>query len=127
MTGSLVNNMYAGMQGTPAPAVGLGATRMSYTDRDAYTIISVAPNGKSFDMQLDHAERTDKRGMSDAQDYKYTPNVNGIIEHVKLRLLRGQYRWYTYNMSTTDKGRPCTNWGSPVVVGIKDKYYDYSF
>ena len=55
-TGSLVNHLMS--QDTPiAPEIGMGATILSWTDRNAGTIVKITP--KQIHVQEDNAERTD--------------------------------------------------------------------
>ena len=94
------------------PAVGMGATLFSWSDRDAHTILSVSKSGKSFTMQEDFATRIDTNGMSESQDYTFAPNPNGYVVAVKMTK-RG---WRVGGMR-----------GQKVAVGVRDSYYDYSF
>jgi hypothetical protein len=94
------------------PAVGMGATYFGYTDRDAYTILSISKSGKGFTMQEDTATRTDTNGMSESQDYTFTPNPRGRVVTVKMT----KNGWRVGGMR-----------GHKVAVGVRDSYYDYSF
>jgi hypothetical protein len=91
------------------PEVGMGATLLMWTDTHAYTISRVSPSGKTFWMRQDAAERTDHNGMSDCQDYRYTPQSDAPEECVRMTkrgwMRRGQF----------------------VRVGYRREYYDYSF
>jgi len=91
------------------PEVGMGATLLMWTDTHAYTITRVSDSGKTFWMKRDLAERADKNGMSDSQDYKYTPQPDAPEECVRM----------------TKRGWMCR--GQFVRVGYRDEYYDYSF
>lgn len=66
--------------------VGDGGTVNLYSDRHAATVIKLTP--KEIHLQQDNAKRIDNRGMSDWQEYEYTPNPNGHIYIFKL-LKRG--------------------------------------
>lgn len=115
-TGSLVNHLYSTAKPI-APTVGLGATILSWSDRHAGTIIEVRADG-SFVVQEDNWVRTDTNGMSDAQSYQYTPNPNGstyTFEPVKRGKAKGQIR------ENGLKG------GRSVLVGSRDKHFDFSF
>ena len=63
-------------------------------------------------MQRDTAVRTDSKGLSDMQDYAYTPNPEGSISHFRLDKT-GRWR----ELLTNDRGR----------LGVRDEYYDFSF
>ena len=91
------------------PQVGEGATLYWWSDRDPYTIIKVSASGKTFWMQEDNYKRTDNYGMSDVQDYEYSPNPNGQIRQVRLTVNGWQSN------------------GQYVAVGHRRRYYDYSF
>lgn len=108
-TGSLVNHlMSGGGPGVPAVGVGDGATVLGWTDRHAATVIKVTP--KTVTVREDTAIRTDARGMTEWQDYRYEPNPDGRV-HV--------YRW-------TKKGWRSKT-GGGVAFGVRNEYYDYSF
>ena len=104
-TGSLMNHLLS--RGNVAPQVGMGVTLLFWTDREAGTIIKVNP--KTFTVQMDHAKRTDNNGMSESQEYEYTPNPNGRI--YVFRLTKKGWR---------SKGTGC-------LIGQRRQYHDYSF
>jgi hypothetical protein len=106
-TGSLVNHILAA-PAHPAPAVGMGATVLLWTDRNAATIVKVTPN--QVHVQVDHAERTDKNGMSDAQSYAYTPNPSAPVKIFR-RNKRGEY----------------VNNGDRLAINTRRTFHDYSF
>ena len=112
MLGSLVNQLCSEVSGGPVPTIGMGATLISWSDRSAYTIVSVTPSGKTFVMQRDEATRTDKNGMSDSQSYTYTPNPKAFLEKVSLRK-DGRWKLAGSNQS--------------VLIDCRREYYDYSF
>lgn len=98
---------------TIIPKVGMGATEVHYSDREPMTIIEVT--GKTVTVQRDDAKRIDSNGMSDQQDYEYTPNPNGIVRKYSLRK-NGEY------VLVGDKQD-----GMRIVIGSRRKYHDYSF
>lgn len=67
--------MYEGKQACE-PYVGMGATEMCYTDRQAYTVQKVISE-KRVVVTRDKVRRVDDNGASDAQAYEYesTPLV----------------------------------------------------
>lgn len=92
-----------------------GATECFYSDRHAGTIVRVANGGKTVTVQRDNATRTDDRGMSDAQEYKYERDSDGVETVYTLRnngkfVARG-----------SDK-----NTGTRLVPG-RHEYYDFTF
>lgn len=113
-TGSLINNIYANSI-YPKPEVGMGATKLMYTDRAAFTIIAVR-NDKTIEVQQDIATRTDSNGMSESQSYDFTPDPNGAKYIVTLRK---NGRWVV-------KGDGAKN-GTAFAIGARNQYHDYSF
>lgn len=113
--GNLINRV---MENTTSnkPTVGMGATILGYSDRHAATVVSVSKDGKSVDIQRDTATRTDKNGMSECQDYEYSPNPDAPIESYTLRK----------NGTWVREGESMKG-GTKVALGYRDKYYDYSF
>lgn len=114
MFGSAMNQIHANST-NPEPAVGMGATVLHWSDRDAGTIIEVAKNGKTIVVQLDHTARTDTNGMSDCQDYEYERDENG---RKYTFTLRRNGRWVR-------KGEDMH--GVACGIGYRKHYYDYSF
>lgn len=109
-TNSLVNHLMSGHVGGPAPEVGMGATKLMWTDRHACTIRRVSPCGKKFWMTEDKATRTNV-GMREDQQWAFE-TVDGPEILVCL----------------TKRGWRCGGVGGDGVrVGSRDHYYDYSF
>ena len=94
------------------PTVGMGATIHVGSDSYPATVIQVTRNGKRVVIQEDIATRIDNNGMSESQDYTYEPNPKGEIHIVTLRK-DGRYRE--------------TGGTTPVSIGFRRKYYDFSF
>lgn len=122
-TNSVVNALMAD-QKAPAPEVGMGATELMWTDRKAYTILSVEKNTRgvvvSAKMQADRSRRTDDNGMSDCQSYSYEADAAGKVVTIK-RTRDGRWR-----VADPRTGR--VNSASAIVrVGVRDAYYDFSF
>jgi hypothetical protein len=115
MYGSLINHI----SGTPQdmiPEVGMGATVLLWTDREPATVVSVSKSGKSLIVKGDHAERVDDNGMSEQQEYKFSPNPDAIGVEFTLRK-NGQW---------VRKGEPMKG-GQRIILGKRSKYYDFSF
>lgn len=98
------------------PEVGMGATVVYWSDREPGTIVKVSKSGKTIVVRADHAVRVDDRGMSDSQDYEYSPNPNG---HEWEFSLRKNGRWV--QVGETARG------GTICAIGYRRKYYDFSF
>jgi hypothetical protein len=109
MNGSLINTLMAESKAT-APVVGLGVTELCWTDRHAGTITRVAESGKRFWFTMDTAKRTDTRGMSESQEYTYTSNPDAPEREARL----------------TKKGWRIVR-GSPIALGFRREYHDFSF
>lgn len=114
-TGSLVNAIQGGSrQGDPE--VGMGATVLGWTDRYAATIVEVKNNGKTVVVQEDNAKRVDSNGMSEAQTYEYTPNMDAPRK-TYTRRRNGQY----VRQGESMKG------GGRIAIGYRNHYHDFSF
>lgn len=98
------------------PEVGMGVTRLGWTDRDPYTVVEIL-NDKEIVVQADKATRTDTNGMSEVQKYTFSPDPNG--RKVTLTL-RKDGRWIAKGEKS---GRHATGWR----IGERMKYYDHSF
>jgi hypothetical protein len=112
-TGSLTNHMYSrtvvAKDGEPIkPTVGVGVTMLSWTDRRPGTITKVTPC--QIHVQEDSATRIDKNGMCESQHYEYAPNPNTPV--TVFRKTKRGFR---------DRG------GRGLLIGVREKYYDYSF
>ena len=114
MTNSFVN-FVAGSSVQPEPEVGMGATILCWTDRQAATVVE-RPTPKTIVVQYDHAKRVDGNGMSDAQTYEYTPNTDG---HKVTFTQRKNGAWVR-------KGEPLKG-GQRVALGYRNHYHDFSF
>lgn len=97
---------------SPRPEIGMGVTWSVGSDRYPGTIIDISPSGKRITFQEDIATRTDNNGMSESQSYAFQPNPQGEISTASLRK-DGRWR--------------ITRSKLPVSLGIRGKYYDYSF
>lgn len=114
MVGNVMNRLMERSK-MPAPVVGMGVTETRWSDRVAYTVVEIY-NDKTVVVQEDTAKRTDLNGMSDAQDYEYTPNPKG--RKVTLTL-RSDGVWREKGV----KKRGASGW----LFGVRRAYYDYSF
>lgn len=90
------------------PTIGMGATEMMYSDRRPFTVIGMTE--KTVTVQADKATRIDKNGMSECQEYEYSPDPTGEIVVLHATKKRG---WCNKNRRFT--------------LGFRRKYFDYSF
>lgn len=97
----------------PLPVVGMGVTYGCWTDRMAGTIIEVSDSGKTIKVQADTATRIDSNGMSECQDYTYSPNPNGAIMVFKITSRKGHKAWRSN--------------GYVAGLGGRRAYHDFSF
>lgn len=94
------------------PEVGMGATEHLWSDRHAYTIIEVSPSLKTIKLQADNSRRIDTNGMSEVQEYEFTPNPKGPT---RVACLRADGRYHIGGVK-----------GNPVSIGYRDAYYDFT-
>ena len=110
--GSLQNMMMANNVSNIEPYVGCPLTECHWTDRSAGTVVEVSKSGKTFWFTYDETKRIDNNGMSECQEYSYTPQPDGPRQKVTRRR---DGRWKT------------SPGGSYVNLGYKRAYHDYSF
>jgi hypothetical protein len=96
----------------PQPEIGMGVTQQIGSDRYPGTIIEVSASGKKIVFQDDIAIRTDSNGMSESQTYTFERDPNGSIHYASLRK---DGRWKLMGSKI------------PISIGIRSKYYDFSF
>jgi len=90
----------------------MGVTWAAGSDRYPGTITEVSASGKRIVFQEDVAIRTDTNGMSESQQYTFQQDPNGEM-HIATKRKDGVWR--------------ITGGKTPVTLGIRDKYYDFSF
>lgn len=121
-TGSLVNHLYSrAVKGQPEPEVGMGATLLAWTDRYPATIVAV--EGNIITVREDNSRRVDHNGMSETQDYEFTPNPDGYESNYR-REKDGTWSLVVKNETT---GRWNKRSGNGLRIGSRDKYHDFSF
>lgn len=116
--GSFTNHVYDTAR-CVAPAVGMGATLLSWSDRHPATVVAVGPQSKAqpglptwVEVTEDEAKRTDSNGMSECQSYEFTTRPDGHRTRYTLRP-GGVYR-----VKGGDRR---------ILFGRRDKYHDFSF
>lgn len=93
------------------PEVGMGATKIGWTDQHPYTVIEVK-SARCIVVQADTSERADENGRSESQAYNYVADPTG--ETVALTL-RKDGKWRVRGEETL------------FAVGYRRRYHDYSF
>ena len=129
MTFSFPNDMMkAATRGQPEPEVRMGATVLWYSDREAGTITAVFKVGNTtyVKVQQDTFERIDKNGHSENQSYVFTPDPNGR-EFVFRRNDKCGGRWDPVDYNSKIKRWVLAKTCVGLMIGKRDKYYDFSF
>jgi hypothetical protein len=122
-TGSMVNHLYSRYAVTDIQ-VGQPATLLSWTDRYPATVVEVFKKGlyTYVVVQSDDYKRIDSNGMSEAQEYEYKRNPEGAMTTFKL--VGGKLVSVRKNKTS---GRYVRNHGAGCVIGVRERYYDFSF
>lgn len=120
MTTNSVMNMIRSQSAQPVPEVGMGATRLQWTDRTACTITRVIYDrtGSAIGVEVreDICKRVDDNGFSESQEYTYESNRDGA-QHTYT--LRKNGAWVRLG---EDSKR-----GERLQIGERASYHDYSF
>lgn len=120
-TGSFVNHLMS--QSKPVkPEIGMGATFLSWTDRNPGTVVSYDPKKKIVGITYDNAVRTDNYGMSEYQEYEFTSVPDGYVHYFKKDKI-GNWVGISWNKDTKRWNKNHKR----VIIGIRDKYHDFSF
>ena len=122
-TGSLVNYMQGNYGSRTVPAVGDGATILSWSDRHPATVIEVATDRQGrplVTVQEDNYKRTDKNGFSDMQEYEYSRNLEGSTSTWRLE----NNSWVGVYKGETGRWKKTHG---HIRMGEREKYHDHSF
>jgi hypothetical protein len=121
-TGSLINHFYSRSTiNEPEPEVGMGVTMLSWSDRHAGTIVEVNNKKRYIAVTDDHTKRIDNNGISESQEYEYTPVMDGYRNYYR-KDRKGEWRRCFFN----EKKRLVFTSGG-LILGKKESYYDFSF
>ena len=101
----------------------MGATRLLWSDREPATIVEVFTKGKTqyVGVTEDEAKRIDNNGISESQEYEFTPNPDGYVYYY-----RNSGKGWEACYKNPETGRFVKGCGS-LLIGQKGKYYDFSF
>lgn len=123
-TGSLVNHVLS-CANPKEPELGMGCTILSWSDRNPATIIDIFTKGKYtyVTVQDDHAVRKDDLGMSESQDWVISRNHKGCTRTFRRKEGETQFKGCRQNANT----KRWLNTQGVLVVGRREKYYDFSF
>ena len=129
--GSVINHLYSRMViGEPKPEVGMGATILSWSDRDAGTIVSVVEIGGSkrwlyeIEIRLDHARVVSGSGHDGSAVYEFSPEPHGGV--YVFRKERESGKWIEMRRDPLS-GKLRVSKGHGLRIGARDKYRDPSF
>ena len=115
MASGSLTNMFKSNNASQIPAVGMGCTHLMWSDRHAYTVISVSKSGRVCQIRSDKEIRTDVGGMTECQTYSFEPDPDGSVKSISLRK-DGRWREVGHGSG-----------GSVFVIGHRESYHDYSF
>jgi len=115
-TGSLVNHLYASGTGIVSPNIGDGGTIVGWSDRYPVTVVETFQKGAQHYVvvQHDNYTRTDKNGFS--------RNTNGAKNTYRLDK-KGKWRPVCIN----EHGNYVFYDGTVLLIGVRERYYDFSF
>lgn len=129
-TNSLVNHLYSRATiGQPAPVVGMGATVLMWTDRQAATITKVTElTGKQYRYEIEVTEDISKVVEGSTHDgsaeYQYQANPNGHSTTFAFSVKSSKWVSVRRNEET---GRLIQTEGSGLRIGERETYRDPSF
>ena len=106
------------------PTVGMGVTMNFYSDRHAGTIIKVKKAGKGvlIHVQQDNVKCIDNNGISESQDYEFSPNPNGPVYYYKQK--EPNTRWVQMYINPKTGRFNKTDAGG---LFVGERHYDFSF
>lgn len=125
-TGSLVNHLLAaGTLGQPTPEVGMGATLLSWTDRNPATITKVFAIGKALAVQVKQDDfKVVSGSMQDGSaEYEFSPNPTGYAWTFKF----DGSRWVQVVLNKSTGRWKKVSGGDSLRIGDRAKYYDPHF
>lgn len=109
--GSLVNAM-ADQTRSKAPEVGMGVTKIMFSDRHPYTVTKIL-SPKRIVVQADVAIRTDKNDFSENQEYEYKQDANAP----EVTLFLNKFgKWKRLGDAQ----------GPTYLIGRREEYYDFT-
>ena len=127
-TGSLVNHILSTSK-VHIPEIGEGATILSWSDRNPATVVSIEKKRNDeviiVGVQSDSYLRVDDNGLSEMQEYVYSPNPNGCVYHYRIDTTKPDAKWVRVWKSETGRWNKL-EYGN-IIFGIREKYHDFSF
>lgn len=152
VSGSVMNQIMGNNSTTPK--VGEGATKLMYSDRQAYTVVFVSEDGKTVHIRRCRAIRTDSNGAhTESQDYRYEEMPEAKV--TVLRYRNGAWRvvvkevhYINYDSLTEEQKQSAANrddayrtlklidgitkevtrfYKISILFGVRKEYYDPCF
>ena len=129
-TNSLINNIYSRMTvGAPAPTVGMGATKLSWTDRHAATVTKVTElKSKTWAYEIFVIEDKPTVVSGSVYDgsavYTFEPNPCGYADMYRMDRKSGKWVRGYINQET---GRFKQRRSGGLILGMRDHHYDPHF
>lgn len=97
------------------PVLGMGVTKLGWSDRSPYTIIEIHST-KEIVVQEDKSVRIDKNGLSEQQEWEISSDPEG---RTRILTLRKNGKWITKGVSLKN--------GDYWLIGERMRYYDPHF
>jgi hypothetical protein len=72
-------------------------------------------------VQEDDAKRIDNNGISESQQYEYTPNPDSPIQYFRNKNDSWESVYFDMDTNRFKKG------SGSILIGHREKYYDFSF
>jgi hypothetical protein len=129
-TNSVVNHLYSRMTiGAPAPVVGMGATKLSWTDRHAATVTKVTKlKSKVWAYEIFVIEDKPTVVSGSVHDgsavYTFEPNPSGYADMYRMDSKTGKWVRGYINQQT---GRFKQRRSGGLILGMRDHHFDPHF
>jgi len=129
-TNSVVNHLYSRMtDGAPAPEVGMGATKLSWTDRHAATVTKVTQlTSKVWAYEIFVIEDKPTVVSGSVHDgsavYTFEPNPSGYADMYRMERKTGKWVRGYINQET---GRFKQRRSGGLIIGMRDHHFDPHF
>jgi hypothetical protein len=113
--------------GAPEPVLYMAATITGWSDRYPATVVEIIRKGTTTMVTVceDDAKRIDKNGMSESQEYEFTFNPDGRLWHFKQTAPDTPWKQVSFNRDT--KRWILSKCGNGLILGRRNKYFDFSF
>jgi hypothetical protein len=113
--GSVINKIMEESRDRP-PEVGMGVTRILWSDRQAWSVVEVYPEGKKIRVRQDRAVVMSGSAFDGSAVYRFLPQEDG---REAVLTLRSNGKW-------VQRGEPMRG-GCGWLIGVREEYVDPSF